>query len=51
MATNCTSTICSCTTKDRQTENEIFLEAIKNCDDETYLAIISILEAKGLLPE
>lgn len=51
MATNCASAICNCTEKDRQTENEVFLEAIKNCDDDTYLKIISILEEAGLLPE
>ena len=35
----------------RSQENEAFLEAIKNCDDETYKEIISILTAKGLLHE
>lgn len=35
----------------RSHENEAFLKAIKTCDDETYLAIISILEEAGLLPE
>ena len=31
--------------------DEAFLEALQACDDETYKEIISILAAKGLLPE
>ena len=34
----------------RSHENEAFLEAVKNCDDETYKEIISILTEAGLLP-
>lgn len=34
----------------RSQENEAFLEAVKNCDDETYKEIISILTEAGLLP-
>ena len=33
----------------RSHENEAFLEAVKNCDDETYEEIISILTEAGLL--
>mgnify|MGYP003319977041 CR=1 FL=1 len=51
MAATCSTAVCSRTEKERQTENEVFLEAIKNCDDDTYLKIISILEEAGLLPE
>jgi hypothetical protein len=41
-----------CHEKDnRSHENEAFLEAVKNCDDETYKEIISILTAAGLLHE
>ena len=36
---------------DRQRENEAFLEAIKNCDDDTYQKVISILREAGLLRE
>lgn len=36
---------------DRQRENEAFLEAIKNCDDNTYQAVIAILKDAKLLPE
>lgn len=51
MATPCNTAVCSRTEFDRHIENEAVLEALKNCDDETYLAIISILEEAGLLPE
>lgn len=36
---------------DRQRENEAFLEAIKNCDDNTYQVVIAILKDAKLLPE
>lgn len=40
-----------CHEKDnRSHENEAFLEAVKNCDDETYKEIISILTEAVLLP-
>ena len=51
MAANCILTICSRTDYDRHKENEAFLEAIKNCDDDTYQAVISILEEAELLHE
>ena len=51
MATNCTKAICSPTHDDRRLENDAFLKAIQRCDDETYQAVISILEEAGLLPE
>lgn len=51
MAANCVSAICSRPTDDRHIENEIFLEALKKCDDDTYEAVISILREAGLLPE
>ena len=49
------STLCA-TEKSRtydewRRENEAFADAIKNCDNETYEKIISILEAAGLLHE
>ena len=44
--------VTTCHGKDnRSHENEAFLEAVKNCDDETYKEIISILTAAGLLHE
>ena len=51
MAASCVSTVCNCTTKDRVKDNEAVLEALKNCDDDTYKAIISVLTEAGLLPE
>lgn len=51
MAASCISAICNRVIYDRQTENELFFEAIQNCDDDTYKAVISILEEAGLLPE
>lgn len=51
MATTRSTAVCSRTIHDRHIENEVFLEAIKNCDDDTYEAVISILEEAGLLPE
>lgn len=43
--------VTNCHEKDnRSHENEAFLEAVKNCDDETYKEIISILTEAGLLP-
>lgn len=33
----------------RRDENEAFAETIKNCDDETYKKITSILKEAGLL--
>lgn len=51
MATTCNATICSRTTYDRNKENEVVLDAIKNCDDDVYQAIISVLTEAGLLHE
>jgi hypothetical protein len=51
MAVTCVNTTYRRDEDNRSHENEIFLEAIKNCDDKTYKEIISILTAAGLLPE
>ena len=51
MAVNCSTAVCSRTIYDRHIENEAVLEALKNCDDDTYEAVISILEEAGLLHE
>lgn len=49
------STFCatekSRTSEEWRRENEAFAEAIKNCDEETYEKITSILRAAGLLHE
>lgn len=50
MAVTC-ETVTNCHDKDNRSHEEAkFLEALKNCDDETFCEIISILKAKGLLP-
>ena len=51
MAATCNATVCSSTVSDRNIENDAVLEALKNCDDETYRAIISVLTEAGLLHE
>ena len=51
MATNCSDPMCYPSLDDRRLENDAFLQAIQNCDDETYQAVISILVEAGLLPE
>ena len=51
MATPCSTPVCSCTICDRHIENEAVLEALKNCDDDTYEAVISVLIEAGLLPK
>ena len=50
MATTCSTAVCS-RIYDRHTENEAVLEALKNCDDDTYETVISVLREAGLLPE
>lgn len=37
--------------EERQRQNEAFLNAVKNCDDETFSKIISILAEAKLLHE
>lgn len=49
MATDSDIKMCASAVQIRRLENEAFLRAIKNCDEETYKEIISILTAKGLL--
>lgn len=49
MAVTCDNTTIRRDKDNRSHENEVFLEAIKNCDDKTYKEITSILTAKGLL--
>ena len=49
--TEALGTIRSQSITDRQRKNEAFLEAIKNCDDDTYQAVIAILKDAKLLPE
>ena len=51
MATNCSTALCTSTVDYRHIENEVFLEAIMNCDDDTYEAVISVLTEAGLLHE
>lgn len=50
MAATCSTAVCSHTANDRNMENDAVLEALKNCDDETYQEIISVLTEAGLLP-
>ena len=51
MAATCSTAVCSRTICDRHIENEAVLEALKNCDDDTFEAVISVLREAGLLPE
>lgn len=51
MATPCSAEVCSRTISDRNIENDAVLEALKNCDDDTYEAVISVLIEAGLLHE
>ena len=51
MAATCNTAVCSRTIYDRHIENEAVLEALKNCDDDTFEAVISVLTEAGLLPE
>ena len=51
MASTCNAAVCSRIIYDRHIENEAVLEALKKCDDDTYEAVISVLEEAGLLPE
>ena len=39
-----------CDSENHRVKYEEFLEALQNCDDETYKEIISILAKEGLLP-
>jgi hypothetical protein len=50
MAATCVNTTLRRDKDNRSHEYEALFEAIKNCDADTYLAIISILEEAGLLP-
>ena len=51
MSATCSTAVCSRTIYVRHKENEAVLEALKKCDDDTYEAVISILEEAGLLHE
>ncbi len=50
MATDAEMIKCSPAAEERRLQNEAFLNAIMNCDDETFEKVISILTAKELLP-
>lgn len=46
-----TTTNCTRAAEDLRRENEAILEALKNCDNDTYNAVTSILREAGLLHE